>query len=72
MENFAIEMSKNPKFPKRMPPTRAFTEVQSTLGFMTRGLAVDLALATGRAVTDIRQYINSDLVTSNLGPYVVK
>ena len=53
-------------FPKRMPPTRAFTEVQSTLGFTTRGLAVDLALATGRAVTDLRQYINSDLIFSDL------
>ena len=38
----------------------------STLGFTTRGLAVDLALATGRAVTDLRQYINSDLVFSDL------
>ena len=38
----------------------------STLGFTTRGLAVDLALATGRAVTDLRQYINSDLVLSDL------
>ena len=27
--------------------------VQSTLGFATRGLAVDLVLATGRAVTDL-------------------
>ena len=40
--------------------------IQSTLGFTTRGLAVDLALATGRAVTDLRQYINSDLVFSDL------
>ena len=38
----------------------------STLGFTTRGLAVDLALATGRAVTDLCQYINSDLVFSDL------
>ena len=36
------------------------------MGFATSGLAVDLALATGRAVTDIRQYINSDLVISDL------
>ena len=41
-------------------------QIQSTLGFTTRGLAVDLALATGRAVTDLRQYINSDLVLSDL------
>ena len=41
-------------------------QVQSTLGFTTRGLAVDLALATGWAVTDLRQYINSDLVFSDL------
>ena len=40
--------------------------IQSTLGFTTRGLAIDLALATGRAVTDLRQYINSDLVLGDL------
>ena len=40
--------------------------LKSTLGFATRDLAVDLALATGRAVTDLRQYINSNLANSNL------
>ena len=40
------------------------------MGFTTRGLAVDLALATGRALMDFPQYINSDLVFSdlNFGP----
>ena len=56
-------------FGHRLP--RAFAgfhtpKIQSTLGFTTRGLAVNLALATGRAVTDLRQYINSDLVFSDL------
>ena len=35
--------------------------VQSPLGFATLDKAAALALATSRAVTDLRQYINSDL-----------
>ena len=35
-------------------------------GFSTMDLAADLALATSRAVTDLSQYINSDLRISDL------
>ena len=41
-------------------------EVQSPLGFATRGLAANLGLATSTAVTDLRQYINSNLGYSDL------
>ena len=40
--------------------------IQSTLGFATMGLAANLALATSIPMTDLRQYINSDLVFSDL------
>ena len=40
--------------------------VQSPLGFATLDKAPALALATIRAVTDLRQYINSDLGYSDL------
>ena len=40
--------------------------VQSPLGFATLGKAAALALATSRALTDLRQYINSDLGFSDL------
>ena len=40
--------------------------VQCPLGFATLGKAAALGLATGRAVTDLRQYINSDLGYSDL------
>ena len=40
--------------------------VQSPLGFATRDKAAALALATSKAVTDLRQYINSDLGFSDL------
>ena len=40
--------------------------VQCPLGFATLGKAAALALATSRALTDLRQYINSDLGFSNL------
>ena len=40
--------------------------VQCPLGFATLGKAVALALATSRALTDLRQYINSDLGFSDL------
>ena len=40
--------------------------VQSPLGFATLGEAAALALATSRALTDLRQYINSDLGFSDL------
>ena len=41
-------------------------EVQCPLGFATLGKAAALALATSRALTDLRQYINSDLGFSDL------
>ena len=41
-------------------------QLQSTLGFATMDKAANLDLATARALTDLRQYINSDLVFSNL------
>ena len=40
--------------------------VQSTLGFATMDKAANLDLAAARALTDLRQYINSDLVFSDL------
>ena len=40
--------------------------IQSPLGFATLDKAAALALATSRAVTDLRQYINSDLGFSDL------
>ena len=40
--------------------------IQSPLGFATRDKAAALALATSKAVTDLRQYINSDLGFSDL------
>ena len=43
-----------------------YIAIQSTLGFTTRGLAANLDLATGRAVTELCQYLNSDLVFSDL------
>ena len=41
-------------------------KIQSTLGFTTRGLAANLDIATGRAVTELCQYLNSNLVFSDL------
>ena len=40
--------------------------IQCPLGFATLGKAAPLALATSRALTDLRQYINSDLGFSDL------
>ena len=40
--------------------------VQSTLGFTIMGIPANLDLATGRAVTELCQYLNSDLVFSDL------
>ena len=48
------------------PQNRLWVAVQSTLGFATMYIAANLDLATARALTDLRQYINSDLVFSNL------
>ena len=57
----------------RKPDNRSFTllmlflilfdvlRIQSTLGFTTTGLTVDLALATGRAVTDLQNVIHNGL-----------
>ena len=39
--------------------------VQSTLGFKTRGLAPNLALASSSPMTDLRLYINCNLATLN-------
>ena len=36
------------------------------MGFTTRGLAANLDIATGRAVTELCQYLNSNLVFSDL------
>ena len=49
-------------------------QIQSTLGFATMDIAANLDLATGRSLTDLCQYINSDLVFSDLkfGPFIVK
>ena len=41
-------------------------QIQSPLGFATLDKAAALGLATSRAVTDLRQYINSDLGYSDL------
>ena len=43
-----------------------FNLVQCPLGFATLGKAAALALATSRALTDLCQYINSDLGFSDL------
>ena len=43
-----------------------FLSVQCPLGFATLDKAAALGLATSRAVTDLRQYINSDLGYSDL------
>ena len=43
-----------------------YWRVQSTLGFTTRGLLANLDVAIGRAVTELCQYLNSDLVFSDL------
>ena len=40
--------------------------VQSTLGFATMDIAANLDLATAKSLTDLCQYINSDLVFSDL------
>ena len=42
------------------------SEVQCPLGFVTLDKAAALGLATSRAMTDLRQYINSDLGFSDL------
>ena len=59
------------KMAKLFPPVNI---IQSTLGFATMDIAANLDLATGRALTDLHQYINSDLVFSDLkfGPFIVK
>ena len=41
-------------------------QIQCPLGFATLDKAAALGLATSRAVTDLRQYINSDLGYSDL------
>ena len=41
-------------------------EVECPLGFATLGKAAALALATATPLTDLRQYINSDLGFSDL------
>ena len=41
--------------------TRVSGEIQCSLGFATMGKAANLALATANPLTDLRQYIDSDL-----------
>ena len=41
-------------------------QVQSTLGFAIMDIAANLDLATAKALTDLHEYINSDLVFSDL------
>ena len=54
-------------------PLGSKLRVQSSLGFATMDMAANLDIATKRALTDLRQYINSDIVFSDLKfPYVVK
>ena len=43
-----------------------FQKKKTFWGFATMDVAANLYLATARALTDLRQYINSDLVFSNL------
>ena len=43
-----------------------FLEIQSTLDFATMDIAANLDLTTTKALTDLHQYINSDLVLSDL------
>ena len=47
-------------------PAGAFGGIQSTLGFETLDKAAALGLATATPLTDLRQYINSDLGFSDL------
>ena len=42
-------------------------QIQAPLGFATLDKVAALGLATSRAMTDLRQYINSDLGYSDLG-----
>ena len=55
-------------------PLKRSLPVQSTLGFATMYIAANLDLATAKALTDLHQYINSDLVYSDLKfrPFIVK
>ena len=46
--------------------TRIINKLQSTLGFETLDKAAALGLATATPLTDLRQYINSNLGFSNL------
>ena len=48
------------------PPAKVRYEIQCTLGLATMDIAGNLDLATARDLTDLRQYINSDLVFSDL------
>ena len=47
-------------------PTKHTPQVESPLDFATVYLVANLALATSRAVTDLHQYINSNLGISDL------
>ena len=48
--------------------------VQSTIGFATMGLAVNLGIPTAIPLTDLSHYTIATLgiTTSNFGPYVAK
>ena len=59
-----FETSKKPDWPQSGWLHKI--KLQCPLGFATFGKAAALALATSRALTDLRQYINSDLGFSDL------
>ena len=47
-------------------PLGSKLRVQYSLGFATMDIAANLDLATARDLTDLHQYINSDLIFSDL------
>ena len=52
--------------PQMFTTTTVGKRVQYTSGFATLGFAANLALATSIPLTDLRQYLNSDLVFNDL------
>ena len=57
----------------RNRPLGSKLRVQSSLGFATMDIAANLDIATNGALADLRQYIKSVIVFSDLKfPYVVK
>ena len=60
------DLGKHPFENPQVYSRRLLSLVQYPLGFATLGKAAALALATSRALTDLRQYINSNLGFSDL------